>query len=72
MLSNTPRFSIKNSVLPFGMKLCNPLLIIGLGDITQFVVNYATMVIRIQEKKQEQYTNFTWFNSVSTSLKTTT
>ena len=31
-------------------------------------MNHATMVIRIEEEKQEEYTQgFTWFDSVSTS-----
>ena len=35
------------------------------------VVNRETMVIRIGEEKQEEYTDFTWFGSVPTSMGTT-
>ena len=35
------------------------------------VENRATMVIRIEEEKQEEYTQgFTWFGSVPTSTRT--
>ena len=35
-----------------------------------FVVNHATMVIRIEEEKQEYTQGFTWFGSVPTSKGT--